>query len=174
MYNFFNIQKSIFCINFKFFLIKKTFFIVFFFESSLGYKSFLISNFVLVDKNRFLLRFNRLSQFFRTLDRSVFGILFGWFTKLLLLGYNYKIKTSSTSKFLLVFLGFFYSFLIYIPKSISVFIKNRVLTICGNCLLDFNFFVFFLRNLRDLYPYKTRGLVFSGESFVFKKTKRLK
>lgn len=148
------------------------FFLFITFTGLLGDQKFLVYFFKF--KNYFLIRSSMIYYLNNSFNIISFGITSGWFLYFVLAGYNYKLKSSFFNCFLLIYLGFFYSFLFKFPQSIKIFKRKRGFILFSSNLLDFNFTVHYLRHLRDLYPYKKRGLVLNNEVFKLKQGKKVK
>ena len=142
------------------------------FSGFLGVQNFLMYFYKF--QNYFLVRNTCLNFINTSFKMLVLGVVSGWFLHFVLTGYNYRLKSSFFNSFLLVYLGFFYSCLFKLPNSIKVFRRKRAFIIFSNNLLDFNFTVRYLRHLRDLFPYKIRGLTLKKEVVRLKKGKKVK
>lgn len=151
---------------------KNVFFIFFKVIGFFGMQNFLIYFFLF--KHFLVLRTVALSLFLNSVNLIFYGVSSGWFMHFILFGYNYRLKSSFFGSFLLLYLGFFYSLLFKFPSSVKIFRRKRAFLIFSTNLLDFNFTVSYLRHLRDLYPYKSRGLIFNRETFKFKQGKKVK
>lgn len=115
-----------------------------------------------------------LRLFIRAFDAVFYGLNCGYFLRLGIIGYNYRLRTSHSQSYMFFFLGHFFSILIRLPSTVRVFRRKRNFIIFGINLLDFNYTVDYVRHLRDLYPYKTRGFSLLREVVPLKRGKKVK
>jgi len=77
-------------------------------------------------------------------------------------------------KFLKLRLGFRYKILVIIPISVHIFVEKRRFSVTGSQLIELIELCKYIRNLRNLFPYKRKGIAFVTEMFRLKRGKRAK
>jgi ribosomal protein L6P/L9E len=117
----------------------------------------------------------RTFRFFRLcLFNILIGLAVGWIVRFMIVGYHYTIKLSKSKKLLKLRLGFRYKILIVLPVSIFIFVEKRRFLLVGLSLIDLVEICKYIRNLRNLFPYKRKGIAFVSEVFKLKRGKRAK
>lgn len=157
-------------------LFKNLSYLNFNFIGPFGFQDLFLSNkfFCSISGEKILLREQKLNSILNAFDLIICGICCGFFSRFNTIGYNYRIKSSFKFSYLYVFVGHFYSILLKFPRTVKIFRRKRFFTVFGTNFLDFKFIISYIRHLRDLYPYKTRGFVFRDESVSLKRGKKLK
>ena len=102
------------------------------------------------------------------------GVNFGWVVKYSIIGYQYTIKFSKKRRYLKINLGFRYRIFIILPCSISVFGERRKLALLGTNYIELIKVSRYIRYLRNLLPYKLKGLIFVDENVKLKQGKKVK
>jgi ribosomal protein L6P/L9E len=123
------------------------------------------------------MRRSTVKQLVSLLVLIIFSINYGWFVRYSMVGYNFTFKNSLRRRLLKLNLGYSrHRFLINIPKEIFFFKKNRrKLTVFSNNFKQFFSMVYYIFNLRNVAPYKIRGLVLEDSYFsILKVGKKVK
>ena len=120
----------------------------------------------------FFCRHTRLSILRTLFKKCLFGLNAGYFLRFAVVGYNYKLKAFKRRNLVMLKIGYFYKIIIKVPKLIKVRSKKRLFWVKGTNEIVFRYFVTFLRNLRNLYPYKKKGYALRNEKFKLKKGKK--
>jgi hypothetical protein len=120
--------------------------------------------FVLHDGSSFLIIHNIFVRTFCNLMKFlIYSLNFGWIAHYDVVGYNYTLKRTLRRQLFIVHLGYSrHKILVMIPKGVRFVLtrRRRKLHVFG---LDYNFmfkFILFFIELRNLFPYKYKGLVF--------------
>jgi len=106
-----------------------------------------------------------------------YSVKFGWIFRYSMVGYNFTFKNSRRKNLLKLSLGYSrHRIIISVPKSISFSAKGRRrLAFFGNVFQDFFRIFYYLFNLRNITPYKLRGLVLeNARSSLLKPGKKVK
>lgn len=157
-------------------------------QGPLGKNSFNCSNQTLIVlktfQNSFLLKRQKLKIFFNNFREAVRGVLVPWIRSFAITGYQYKIAYSYKKNILYLGLGFTYWILIDLTSNNIIYLK----TIKGKLIksisrkfiltsIDYNEFQFlqkYLNTVRNLLPYKLKGLTFPEKKIKLKKGKKVK
>lgn len=171
-------KDAVFKVNFNtFFFIKKNRkYQCLNFKGPLGDQKIQISFRVIktVNQKKFLLRYRAFSKLINTFGVLLFGICCGYFNRFKIEGYNYRVKSSFSNAYILLFVGHRYSILLKFPTSIKIFPRKRAFTVFGTNFIEVNYVLDYIRHLRDLFPYKKRGFVLTKENISLKRGKKEK
>jgi hypothetical protein len=108
------------------------------------------------------------------LFNSVVDLVFSWFVKFSIIGYHYTIRVFKNRQLVKLRMGFKYRIFLVLPRSIQLVVKKRFFTVIGCRLRKLVQFCKYMRNLRNLFPYKSKGLVFISEKLRLKPGKKSK
>jgi hypothetical protein len=125
----------------------------------------------------FVLRRNAAKQLVSIFILLFYSVKFGWIFRYSMVGYNFTFRNSRRKNLLKLSLGYSrHRIIICVPKSISFCAKGRRrLAFFGNIFKDFFKIFYYLFNLRNITPYKLRGLVLeSARSSLLKPGKKVK
>jgi ribosomal protein L6P/L9E len=106
-----------------------------------------------------------------------YSVKFGWIFQYSMVGYNFTFKNSRKKNLLKLSLGYSrHRIIICVPKSISFCAKGRRrLVFFGNVFQEFFKVYYYLFNLRNITPYKLRGVVLdNARSSLLKPGKKVK
>ena len=115
---------------------------------------------------------NYLSQLISLIELGLFSTQFRWFCYFTVVGYNYNFRSNRRLGLLSIHVGLFYRIVIIVPKGIKIKVGKRKLFVVGQNLPLIKLFGRFVRNLRNLLPYSTRGIVYRNEKTKFKAVKK--
>jgi hypothetical protein len=114
----------------------------------------------------FVVRKELFQKFFSFLKTAVVGIHFSWMTIFAIEGYHFRTflhYVKSLKQYAVLFkLGFFYNLLIVFPKSFKIFWKKRLFKLRSSDLLELYNISFYIRMLRNLFPYKVKGIIYDN------------
>jgi len=166
-YNCYKFYTSKYCLNKK--INKNILFLNFFFNRNLiliNRSSF----FIVKEKKRISLIFkkeNNLQNYY-FINKIIPYNLFQYKKVILLLGLGYQLKR--TKNYLQIKLGYSHSILFYFNRKIILTLekKNKKLTLISNDLQMLNRILFYLKNLRKMNYYKTKGFYFFKEKIKLK------
>jgi ribosomal protein L6P/L9E len=102
----------------------------------------------------------------------MFNLNAGHHRRFMVVGYNYRIKPFKKRRYLMLKIGYFYRIIMKIPDSLKICPKKRFSVIIGTNRIIFDSSVDYIRNLRNLYPYKKKGFVYRNEYVRIKKGKK--
>jgi len=116
------------------------------------------------------LRFVTLPRYFQflanTLTLYLTGINFGWGINFFMEGYHFKAVYAYISKLrrsvLFCRMGFFYNLLLCFPRHIKFSWRKRSFFIRGSNFTEFLGVCFYLRMVRNLFPYKIKGFIYDN------------
>lgn len=111
----------------------------------------------------------------------LFDLIFGWFVRFRTIGYHYTARLyyrrnlkKTGQAFVLFRLGFFYKVLIKLPASVKLYWRKRFFTLKGNNFHELFLLSNYIRFVRNLFPYKSKGFTFDNENFPLKTGKKSK
>jgi len=102
----------------------------------------------------------------------MFNLNAGYFRRFSVIGYNYRIKAFKKKRYFILKIGYFYKIVLKVPKLIKVLSRKRSFMLIGTNKIIFDSFTDYIRNLRNLYPYKKKGFTYRNEYFKLKKGKK--
>lgn len=108
---------------------------------------------------------------------SLFSISFGWFLRFGLVGYNFTFRNRLRRSLIKLNLGYSrHKFVINVPPRVRVLVKKkRKFTIFSRNFWDIYRISIYIQNLRNILPYKIRGLILEGSRMsVLKQGKKVK
>jgi len=123
------------------------------------------------------LRYSAVKQLISIFTLLFYSAKFGWIFRYSMIGYNFTFRNSRRKNLLKLSLGYSrHRIIICVPKSISFCAKGRRrLAFFGNVFKDFFKVFYYLFNLRNITPYKLRGLVLeNARSSLLKPGKKVK
>jgi len=114
---------------------------------------FTITNKFIVDRNTL--------RIFKTIIYKILHILcFCWSSSFELIGYNFNLQKKLKKNMIRFNLGFSkHKILVAFRNDIRIFGQKRYFTIFSTSIKDYYIITNFLLNLRNIFPYKKRGLV---------------
>lgn len=158
-------------------------------QGPLGFVKFAFSNQFIkyINTNgNFLMKSNKKNVFLRYLREGVRGVLVHWRRSFEITGYQYKIAYSYIQHKLGLHLGFTYWVIINLTKNNMIYLKpipgKYIRSISRKFLLgsvnyeDFKDLKGYLNTVRNLLPYKLKGLTFPGidKKILLKTGKKVK
>jgi ribosomal protein L6P/L9E len=125
----------------------------------------------------FFAKFGMVKQIISFMIVARFSVNFGWFVRFGLAGYNFTLKNRLRRSLLKLNLGYSrHKFILNIPEAARTIVrKKRHIYIFSN-----NFYLIFsmgkyIQNLRNVLPYKIRGLILEGsKTAILKQGKKTK
>lgn len=172
---------------------------VFNFFVKVGYVDFFVKNKNVLKSNIYLmLGFNRCffpvglnnnNFFFLVRDYKIknciillkflfIGFVYGWIVELNIFNaYNYFLRGNYMHSFLRINVGFRYKIFLQFPKEIKVYnFKRGKLKLCCKNYKIMKFIIYFLENIRNLLPYKFKGIFLINKlnSVKLKEGKKMK
>jgi hypothetical protein len=160
------------------FIFKKFFLLI---RGKTGFFTILISlphlpYFFVPDLGELLVFFTFPSIVIAFLSLTSYSLNFGWFLRYNLIGYNFIFKNSFKRRLLRLTLGYSrHRFIVSFPKAVYIGgRKRRLFLMCFDLYYLFAISKYFL-NVRNVLPYKLRGLVCENSKFnVLKQGKKVK
>lgn len=153
----YNNSKNLFCL--QFFGRFGSFFIFFFVRNIVFCSTFLINL-------GLLLEFNFIKNIEKKICLFLVGIQFAWMTVFSIEGYHFRIFRKRLKKLkrvvLKLRLGFLYRVVIVLPKSLRIFWKKRFFRLRGSDLVMLYMVSMYIRMVRNLFPYKVKGIVYDN------------
>lgn len=146
------------------------------------------SNLPVLHNLGFVIRNLLFKKFFSFFKVAISGIQFAWMTIFAIEGYHFRTflhYVKSLKRFAILFkLGFFYNLLLVFPKSFKIFWKKRLFKLRSSDLFALYNVSFYIRMLRNLFPYKVKGIIYDNfnysrpdyekQLYVFKQGKKAK
>lgn len=94
------------------------------------------------------------------------GIRYAWMTIFSIEGYHYRAfltKIKKLKKSVIIFrLGFFYNLMILFSRNIRIYWKKRLFRLRGSNLLELFALSSYIRMVRNLFPYKIKGIIYDN------------
>jgi len=94
------------------------------------------------------------------------GIRYAWMTIFSIEGYHYRAfltKIKKLKKSVIIFrLGFFYNLMILFSRNIKIYWKKRLFRLRGSNLLELLALSSYIRMVRNLFPYKIKGIIYDN------------
>jgi len=141
--------------------ITKIFYFSSFNVASLGNLNFLINSTVLNSLRNFIVNF-------------FVGFFFKYIVRFEIVGYHYIIRFSKFNNIMKLKLGFKYRVNLRFPSTIRFINEKRKFVLLGEDFFVLKEISTYIRNLRNLYPYKRKGIVFNIENLKLKVGKKAK
>lgn len=148
---------------------------------SLVYGSDKKINTVLISKLNFLyfnneyIFKNGVYKFFKNwMINMLTGFLFNWIVRFSIVGYHYTLKFSRLKRLVRLKLGFRYRIVLVLPTGIDLIYNKRRFCIVGDNIYKIFEICKYIRNLRNLFPYKSKGFVYVLENLKLKAGKKSK
>ena len=115
----------------------------------------------------------RFKVWWSRLSRLVIGVCFGAGVGFFIEGYHFRIFYARVRKLgwrSLFFcrMGYFYNLLLVLPLHVRVFWRKRSFFLRGAFLSSFIALCFYLRMLRNLFPYKIKGVIYDNDRMARK------
>lgn len=126
------------------------------------------------EHNKFTLSRAIYNFFTNWLFKTITSCGFGWIVRFTIIGYHFVVKASRKKRMLKLRMGFRYKLMLVLPQTIEVFHARRRFTVLGYNFKEMMAFCKYIRNLRNLFPYKRKGLAFSSEKLKLKAGKKVK
>lgn len=94
------------------------------------------------------------------------GIRYAWMTIFSIEGYHYRAfltKIKRLKKSVIIFrLGFFYNLMILFSRNIKIYWRKRLFRLRGSNLLELFAISSYIRLVRNLFPYKIKGIIYDN------------
>jgi len=115
---------------------------------------------IFLKNNKFIVDFNSL-KIFKTIIYKIIHILcFCWSSSFDLIGYNFNLQKKLKKNILRLNLGFSkHKILIFFANNVRIFGQKRYFTVFSSNIQNYYIITNFLLNLRNIFPYKKRGIV---------------
>jgi len=124
----------------------------------------------IIKSNEFYLHFSSLKFFKKYLVYIVFGINFFWSVSYEIIGYNYTIKNRLRKKLFRLNLGYSkHKIILNLPFGLKVIAKKRRFWVFSTDIVLLYNLARYIRDLRNLFPYKLKGLVSNSNWKIFLK-----
>lgn len=125
----------------------------------------------------YVIRWSVLVSFKNMVLFGIFSMCFGWFIRFSVIGYNFTFKSNLRRGLLKLNLGYSrHRFVVNLPSTLRVIIRGRRrLVLFALSFIDLYTLAVYIRNLRNILPYKLRGLVLENGRFnILKPGKKVK
>jgi hypothetical protein len=135
-------------------------------------------------QNHFLLKKNKTNIFFKNLREALRGIMVPWLRSFVITGYQYKIAYSHKRHQLSLGLGFTYWIVVDLTSDNIIYLKtikgklirsiSRKFILASIDYTEFKVLQNFFNQVRNLLPYKLKGLTFPEKKPKLKTGKKVK
>lgn len=135
-------------------------------------------------QGEFLLKKNKTFIFFKNLREAIRGVLVPWLRSFVITGYQYKIGYSYIRHQLSIGLGFTYWIILDLTTANIIYLKiikgklirsiSRKFILSSIDYTEFKVLQKFLNTVRNLLPYKLKGLTFPEKKIPLKIGKKVK
>jgi len=129
-------------------------------------------NFEQIYRNTVVIRRHMLRVFTSWISDVISSGIYRWFVRFNVVGYHYTMRTLKRRRWLYLRMGYRYRFVIVMPKSLCILAKRRFFCLVGEKFKWLVEISNYIRNLRNLFPYKIKGIVYSLEKLFLKPGKR--
>jgi len=106
------------------------------------------------------------------LSTCYYSRIFYWFNYFSVVGYNYNVRAMRGRAIVSFYVGLVYRIIIKVPSNVRLFVGKRRLFIVSSDLVLLKVIGMFIRNLRNLLPYVSRGIIYKNEGAKFKAIKK--